>query len=217
MAEIRALIFDFDGTMIDSLHLWRELDRDYLLKHAIDVPDDLQKQIEGMGFIDCARHFKKRFSLKDSIETIMDEWRMMIEQKYMETPLKQDVLDFIHTTDLPIAIATSSDRVLVRRVLNKHGLGERIRVIATSDEVGFSKPHPAVFLQAAQELQVEPQHCMVFEDTYAGVMGTRNAGMIAVAVYDRNNHDWEQTRQSAHAAIRSFDEIRGSLETIYRP
>lgn len=216
MNDIRGLIFDFDGTMIDSLHLWRELDRDYLRKHGLEVPTDLQKQIEGMGFIDCARYFQTRFKLDDSPEIIMEEWRRMIDEKYMQTPLKSDVLDFIKRIDLPIAIATSSDRVRVLKVLRKHGLHNRIQAIATSDEVGFSKPNPAVFLKAAQELDVPAANCLVFEDTYAGVLGTKHAGMIAIAVFDQHNHDWEETRAIAHGSITSFDEIRGGLETIYR-
>lgn len=215
MPDIQALIFDFDGTMIDSLHLWRELDRDYLYKHGLEVPVDLQKKIEGMGFLDCARYFQERFKIADSVESIMGEWRLMIEEKYMRTAIKPDVIDFINRTELPMAIATSSDRDLVIKVLKKNGLHERISFIATSDEVGFSKPHPAVFLKAAQALDVLPSHCVVFEDTYAGVLGTKHAGMIAIAVYDKHNHDWESTRAIAHGAIHSFDEMRGTLETVY--
>lgn len=202
-----AYIFDFDGTMMNSLPLWRALDETYLLKHSLPVPDDLQRSIEGMNFYDCASYFRKRFGITDPEEVIMAEWMAIIHQQLVAHPLKDDVIRFLDQTDRRLAIATSNSRLIIEDVLEVNGLSHRFSAIVTSDEVGRSKPDPTVFLQAASLLGSQPKSCAVFEDTEAGVLGAKRAGMTAVAVYDPSNPVWEQTAKLADHAIISFDEI----------
>lgn len=202
-----AYIFDFDGTMINSLPLWRALDETYLKQHAIEVPEDLQRSIEGMNFFDFAGYFRQRFGITDPEELIIAEWMAIIHQQLIEHPLKEDVVRFLEQTDRRLAIATSNSRLIIEDVLAVNCLSDRFLSIVTSDEVGRSKPDPAVFLRAASLLGTPPEACAVFEDTEAGVLGAKRAGMTAVAVYDPSNPVWDQTVAIADYAIVSFDEI----------
>lgn len=201
-------IFDFDGTLINSLPLWRDLDRTYLEQHGIAVPPDLQRAIEGLNFFDCASYFRRRFGITDSEETIIAEWLSTIHQQIVAHPLKDDALRFIHQTDRRLAIATSNYRTIIEDVLRVNQLQDRFEVIVTSDDVGRSKPDPAVFLKAAELLNTRPHDCVVFEDTEAGVLGAKRGGMTAIAVYDALNPVWPQTAALADYALVSFDEIR---------
>lgn len=202
-----AYIFDFDGTMMHTIPLWIELDRIYLAKYNLDLPDDLHGAIEGLGYTDCARYFQNRFGITDSEEVIIQEWLDMIHHLIVATELKPDVVRFIKQTAKPMAIATSNSRVIIEDVLKVNDLTTRFHSISTSDEVGLSKPDPAVFLLAASRLGVSPSECVVFEDTTAGVLGAKNAGMTAVAVYDPSNPDWNTTSSLADYSIISFEEI----------
>lgn len=203
----KAYIFDFDGTMMHTLPLWRELDELYLARHNILMPPDLQKAIEGMNFVDCAAYFQKRFGITDSIEEITGEWLSIIHEQIVSHPLKEDVVRFLDQTDKPLAIATSNNQLIIEDVLRVNQLSARFPVIVTSDEVGRSKPDPAVFLEAAKRLGIAPQDCVVFEDTEAGVQGAKRAKMTAIAVYDPSNPVWEITAQQADFSLVSFDEI----------
>ncbi len=78
----KGVIFDLDGTLVDSMNVWKEIDVIYLGKHGYDVPDDLHDEIEGMSFTETAAYFKKRFCLKETVDEIKDCWNQMAYEKY---------------------------------------------------------------------------------------------------------------------------------------
>ncbi len=77
LSNIKAIIFDLDGTLVDSMWIWKQVDIDYLEKHGHPLPDDLQKDIEGMSFTETAQYFKNRFNIEDDIDDIKAEWNAM--------------------------------------------------------------------------------------------------------------------------------------------
>ena len=89
LSEIKGVIFDLDGTLVDSMWMWKAIDIEYLGKRGLDCPEDLQKKIEGMSFSETAVYFKERFHLPDSLEEIKAEWTRMSLDKYEnQVPLK---------------------------------------------------------------------------------------------------------------------------------
>ena len=93
--QCNAVIFDLDGTLIDSMGMWHEIDVEYLMRFGIDVPEDLQKELEGLTYTDVARYFKDRFHIPDSIDEIGDAWLQMAGEKYRKTiPLKPGGREF---------------------------------------------------------------------------------------------------------------------------
>lgn len=188
LTNIKAVIFDLDGTIVDSMWIWKEIDIQYLDKRGIELPDGLQKEIEGMSFTETAVYFKKTFNLADTIEEIKREWNEMAFDFYRNRiALKDGVRDFIElikAKNIKLGIATSNSRELALEVLKKHGIYEQFDTIRTSCEVEKGKPHPHVFLKAAQDLNVRPHECIVFEDTYAGVLAAKRAGMRVIAISD---------------------------------
>lgn len=208
----KALILDFDGTMVNSLPLWHEVDLEFLGKRNIELPDDLLGIIEGMNLYDCAVYFKERFLLTESEEMIIDEWKTLIREKYKELPLKDGLSELLEEWLGPIAIASSSERDLIDSVLKKHKLEDVFSAIVTTAEVGASKPLPDVYLEAARQLGYHPSHCYVIEDTHTGVLGANNAGMTSIAFYDEMNKKWEETRTSAHHELLSFYKWKEVIE-----
>ena len=95
LENIDAVIFDLDGSLVDSMWMWRQIDIEYLGKFGIELPEDLQEAIEGMSFSETACYFKERFRLPDSIQQIKADWNAMAWDKYSnEVPLKEGVDDF---------------------------------------------------------------------------------------------------------------------------
>jgi len=188
LQNVKAVIFDLDGTLVDSMWIWKEVDIEYLRRRNIELPEDLQKDIEGMSFTETAYYFKERFNLPDTIDEIKKEWNTLAEDFYKhKIPLKAGVFEFVQhlkNNKTKIGIGTSNSRELATEVLKKNGIYHYFDTIRTSCEVKRGKPHPDVFLKVAEDLGVEPKECVVFEDTYAGVLAAKRAGMKVYAIYD---------------------------------
>jgi len=80
--NIKAAIFDMDGTLIDSMGVWNKIDIDFLQKRGYQVPENLKSNIEHLTFLECAEYFKKNFALGDTLQEIMAEWNEMAENEY---------------------------------------------------------------------------------------------------------------------------------------
>lgn len=186
--DIDAVLFDLDGTLIDSMWMWRSIDVEYLARFAIEMPENLQECIEGKSFSETAVYFKERFGLKDSLEQIKSDWNEMAWDKYMnEVPLKEGVLDllkYLKSNNIPAGIATSNSRELTELIIEKLGISEYFASIRTSCEVLKGKPSPDIYLLVAADLGVQPERCLVFEDIIHGIMAGKNANMKVCAVYD---------------------------------
>ncbi|WIF95169.1 HAD family hydrolase [Caminicella sporogenes] len=186
--SIKAVIFDLDGTIIDSMWIWEKLDREFLQKRGIDVPKDLNKDIEGMSFTETVVYFKNRFKLNEDVEDIKSEFiRMAYDYYKNKIELKEGVrefIEFLKAKNIKLGIGTSNLKELVVEVLKRHDIIDYFDTIRTSCEVKRGKPFPDIFLKVAQDLKVEPKDCLVFEDTYAGVLAAKRAGMKVIAVSD---------------------------------
>lgn len=212
LKDIDAVIFDLDGTLVDSMWMWKAIDIEYLARFAIEFPIDLQREIEGMSFSETAIYFKNTFSIPDSLDKIKSDWNNMAWDKYLhEVPLKEGVrefLEYLKLNKIPAGIATSNSRELVDLIINKHNISEYFASIRTSCEVEKGKPSPDIYLRVAMDLMVDPARCLVFEDIVPGIMAGKNANMKVCAVYDdfSANEEKEKIRLSNYY-IRSMNEI----------
>ena len=212
LEKVKAVIFDMDGTLIDSMGVWGKIDREFLTKRQIPVPKDIQKSIEGMSFRETAAYFKERFVLAESLEEIMNEWVSMCtiyyENDVLLKPGALKLVKYLHEHGYKIGLGTSSRRELINIVLGRYGLLEYFDTIRTSCEVGRGKPFPDIFLKVADDLGVDPAECLVFEDTLAGVTAGKRAGMRVVAVYDEHSVPVrEEIVSTADGYIQDFNEF----------
>jgi HAD superfamily hydrolase (TIGR01509 family) len=217
LKDIDAVIFDLDGTLVDSMWMWKSIDIEYLERFGIEMPEDLQRSIEGMSFSETAIYFKKRFELSDSLDQIKSAWNEMAWEKYKnEVPLKEGVLkllQYLKAHNIPAGIATSNSRELVDLIIDAHGIKEYFISIRTSCEVEKGKPSPDIYLLVAKDLAVEPEKCLVFEDVLQGVMAGKNANMKVCAVHDDYSKDFEkEKRKLADYFIYSISEIEDIKE-----
>lgn len=212
LQNIDAVIFDMDGTIIDSMWMWKDIDIEYLKIHGIKMPKDLQKSVEGLSFTETAVYFKDRFNLSDTVEKIKDDWNKMAWSKYeTEVPLKEDVLEFLtylKQNNIKMGIATSNYRKLTDLVLDKLKIREYFDSVRTADEVQSGKPSPDIYLLVAKDLNVEPSRCLVFEDVVHGIMAGLSANMKVCAVYDEHSkNDSKQKKALADYYIHSMSEV----------
>ena len=197
--NIKACIFDLDGTLVDSMWMWPEIDKEYLGRFGIEYDDNLKNEIDGNSFHETAVYFKNKFGISDSIEKICKDWEDMAYDKYKyEVKEKrgcQKFLEQLKSKGIKMGIATSNKRSMVDVVLESLGMKNFFEVITTSDEVKKGKPAPDVYLTTAKLLNVEPKHCLVFEDVVAGIIAGKSAGMKVCAVEDDFTREVRQRKK----------------------
>lgn len=218
LKEKEAVLFDLDGTLVDSMWVWPQIDIDYLGSYGLAVPDDLQNAVEGMGFTEVAEYFKKRFQIPDPIEQIKKTWQNMAMDKYCrEIPLKPgviEILPYLKEQGIKMAVASSNALELIEACLQSHGIRNYFQEVITACEVKKGKPAPDVYLEAAKRLGTEPARCLVFEDIVPGIQAGKAAGMQVCAVHDQYSIPQEQEkRECADYYISSYEQvINGTYE-----
>ncbi|MFA5498752.1 MAG: HAD family phosphatase [Candidatus Cloacimonadia bacterium] len=194
MSEIKGFIFDMDGTLVDSMGVWVDVDKEYLESRGFEVPEDLFSDAsEGNSFTEVAYYFKDKFGIEDSIETIIQEWTELVAHKYEKSiRLKSGVkefLDAINQQGYKIGVGTSNSLALAGKALKANDILHYFSSIVTGCQDIKGKPFPDIFLKSASELGLEPSECIVFEDVLAGVDAARRAGMRVIAIYDEYAKD----------------------------
>lgn len=210
--NIDACFFDMDGTIIDSMWMWKDIDIEFLGQRGIDLPSDLQKRIEGKSFSETAVFFKEEFNLSESLDEIKNIWNNMARDKYCnEVPLKKGALDFfgfLKSKGIKMGIATSNSYELAKCCLDALNITDYFDVIITSCMVGAGKPAPDIYMKCAGECNVKPENCLVFEDIPVGIEAGHNAGMKVCAVFDEYSKDVDDVKhQKADYYINNFNEI----------
>lgn len=212
MDNIKAAIFDLDGTLVDSMWIWEEIDIEYLNKKGHAVPLNLKDKINHLSFDQTALYFKEFFALEDSLETIMNEWNTMAYTHYSKNiTLKEGALELLNklkASGVKIALATSNSTHLLEAVLKNNNIYSYFDSITTTSEVTRGKDNPDVYLLAAKKLGVEPTSCVVFEDIVPAIIGAKAANMKTVAIYDKSAHaNVEELTSLADKYILNFHEI----------
>ena len=207
--DYEAVIFDLDGSLVDSMWMWKAIDIEYLKGFGIKPPEDLQKQIGGRSFFETAVFFKDKFGLEDSVEKIGDDWNRMAWDKYTnEVPLKDGAFEFLSACEnkgIKLGIASSNSTELIEQVLFSHNIRDRFSSVKSGTQIQKGKPAPDVYLAVANELKVSPEKCLVFEDLVDGIKAGKNAGMTVVAVSDDySRHSDKAKRELADYYIEDY-------------
>lgn len=211
--NIKAVIFDLDGSLVDSMWIWPAVDEKYMAKYQLTQPDGFHKDIEGMSYTETAQYFLDTFpSLTCTLEDVQQEWIEMTHKLYSsEVQLKpggMEFLDLAKSSGILLGIATSNTRELVNIVLDALQIREYFTSVRTSCEVAAGKPAPDVYLKVAEDLGISPVDCLVFEDVPNGIQAGINAGMSVCAVDDAFTRPVEKEKKKlADYFIRDYYDI----------
>ena len=206
-----AAIFDLDGTLLDSMWVWREVDRAFFEELGMAELEDYARSIQGMSFRETAEYTVGRFGLDRTVEEVMAGWTRMTAEAYARrVALKPGALRYLRglkRAGVKLAVATANREELVGPTLRRWGAWELFDTVCTAAEVGDAgKSDGALFMLAARKLGVDPSDCAVFEDTLEGVRGARRAGMGAYAVRDAgNDHHESEIAALADGVVDDFN------------
>jgi sugar-phosphatase len=206
-----ALLLDMDGLMVDSEPLWFLVERDFARARGGDWTEALAHSCIGTGIAHTLRTMQQQFGfavdLERDAEAIVSSFIGRVDELALK-PGCAELLAEAGARSVPCAVASSSARPLVEATLARFGLGDRFAAVVTGSCVARPKPAPDIFLEAARRLGAAPEACVVLEDSVAGVMAARAAGMRAIAVPER---DAERFAGLADAVVSNLHEARTLL------
>ncbi len=212
LADRDGVLFDVDGTLIDSMGIWKDIDRIYLEDHGIEMPAGLQKALAGLSIKQTADYFREVLGVNETQEQMLADWNDLAYQYYRyKIDVKEDAvrwLDEISGRGLKMAVCTSNTRHLAMTVLTHRDILKYFKVVLTGEDVVIGKPNPYIYLKAARDLGLHYDRCIVFEDIAEGILAGKKAGMRVCAVQDRFSDDQEQQKKElADYYINSFRDI----------
>jgi HAD superfamily hydrolase (TIGR01509 family) len=185
---VEAVIFDMDGTLIDSESVYIAGMQDAARTLGLALPIDLCHAMVGVPSHECNLMLREHYGPGFDLALFRGHFSASVQRQMKERiPVKPGVvelLDHLAAQGLPLAIATSAGRATAERNLGRAGLLERFAALAARDDVEHPKPAPDLYLEAARRLGVAPQRCVAFEDSSIGILAAHAAGMRAVMVID---------------------------------
>ena len=212
MIDIKAAIFDLDGTLLDSLSVWEQIDIQFLEKRGFTATTDYTRAVTPLGFHKAAEYTIARYGLKESTEDVENEWMQMAQDAYAsEIKLKPNALEYLlslKAAGVKLGVATALRPESIEAVLKHNGIYDLFESFTMLHEVSRGKGFPDIYILAAQRLGVTADQCMVFEDILTAVKGAKAGGFQVCGVYDSYaDHEWDQIKELSDCSIKNFAEL----------
>ncbi len=208
---IDAVIFDMDGVLLDSEPFWQEAEMEIFASVGIYLTREQCIETTGLPVnnVVAYRYNQKPWNRK-SLEQVTDEILAGVELRVRQRAVLldgvTDVLSFLKERNIPAALASSSSMRLINTVLKKFSMENEFSVVHSSEQEEYGKPHPAVFLKTAKNLHISPDHCLVIEDSFNGLIAAKAARMRTVVV--PMAEQWNESRFNiADIKLKSLREL----------
>jgi HAD superfamily hydrolase (TIGR01509 family) len=206
---IKAVIFDMDGVMIASEPLWEKTERILLGKRNIDYNPIYRDKIVGLNQNDSGKLLKETFNLPETVQELINERLEILLELYEKelelVPGLTELLKELKENSFLLALASSSPYIAINFVLDKFYLRDFFSVVVSGESVELGKPNPDIYLYTAKKLGVEPNECVVIEDSINGVKSAKEAGMLCIAIPDKRLNQKEF--QIADLVVDRLDKI----------
>lgn len=209
---IKGVIFDMDGTLIDSMKVWYNTDRIFLRENGIEPPENISEIMKKKTIKEAADYFIHEFSLDYTQEYVIKRIEELVAEEYRKSiQLKSGVIEFLDFLDkkrIPSCVATATYKSLATAVLKRCGILERFKFILTGEDVKSGKTSPEIYFECAKRLNIECDEILVAEDSLHCIETAVNAGFYTVGVYDSEaSADWIKIRRIAHKTVNNIFEI----------
>lgn len=205
-------IFDLDGTLLDSMPVWKNLGKNYLLSRGVKPPENLLNILKTQTLEESADYFRKYLGLSGTVEEILNGIHEMITREYAETiqakPFVRDYLEKLHTYGQKFCVATATPAKLAVLALKRLGLLQYFSFVLDCGEAGSGKNSPDIYLQAANRLGAPMEACTVYEDALHAIKTAKTAGFYVIGVQDVSaSQDEAEIELLCDRYIRSYQEL----------
>jgi HAD superfamily hydrolase (TIGR01509 family) len=207
---IEAVVFDLDGVLIESEHVWDEARRELAAERGGRWTETASRDMMGMSSLEWSRYMHDVIGVPDPSEEVSREVVRRLEELYRrDLPLVEGAVEAVErlAARWPLGLASSSNRELIDLVLELSGLARYFRATVSSEEVPRGKPEPDVYLEAARRLAVSPERCAAVEDSDAGIRSAKAAGMHVLAIPNPHFPPGDEALALADEVLESLAEL----------
>ncbi len=211
--RLQSAIFDMDGTLLDSMHIWRDIGPRMLRARGIQPAPDLGERLKVMTARQGAAYCKETYLLPDTVDEVYAQIEAQVKGFYENEaevkPGVKNLLSLLKMEGVWMYVATATDRHLAESALRHAGIRDYFRGIVTSAETGVGKDaSPEIYERAMRRLRSNKKDTVIFEDALHAIRTAKAAGFRVAAVYDPSaEEDQEEIRSLADYYFRSFEEL----------
>ena len=185
---IKAVLFDADGTLMDSIASWRKALKTVLERRGFSYSEEDFQVLIPLTTKEGGTYLKGKYGFTETGDEIAAEYLGLVESFYAtEVELKKgarEVLEYYDSKGIPMAIVTSSERILIEAACKRHGISQYFQGLYICSELGTSKRQPDIFVNTAKTLGAEPAETLVYEDSDYAIETAVNAGFKVIKVID---------------------------------
>ena len=211
--KIKCALFDFDGTLFDSMFIWDSVGEIYLHSLGKEPKPSMREDVRALSLYQSACYFQKEYGLSLSVEQIMTGINQTIEHFYVHEVLpKPGVVDFLERMKkckVRMCIVTASDRYQIEAALNRCGMEDYFEVIFTCSEMGHGKDEPIIFQKAMEYFSADRSNTIVFEDAIHAIRTAKADGFSVVAVFDNSEKRQSEIRNLSDCYISDYEHTEG--------
>lgn len=209
--NITGAIFDFDGTVFDSMHIWRGVKFQFFDRIGLVLSEEEKKEFQGLFLLDAIDLAKKRYDLGFSDKELFNEFFTLIREKYLaDTKPKNDIIEFLEklkANGVKMGIATATGEFALEAVLEKFNMRHYFSEIYSTYTVGASKTEPKVYDVVLEKLGTEKQSTWVFEDALYAAKTAKANGYNVVGIYDKSEPEQEELKNLVDIYIHNYSEL----------
>ncbi len=203
----KAYIFDLDGTILDSMRAWDEVDEEIIRRYSVEVTSDYLQKVATMSYDESAAYVAEIIGKNVTAAEIKRLFGDMVYQKYRDEieviPYADKYIKRLYDDGRRLCVATCTDKKMAAAALKRLGLYDCFEFILTGDCVGSGKQRPDIFLEAARRLNAVPSETCVVEDSLYAVKTAFAAGFSVIAV----GKDFESFRPYCTKFVKSYKEL----------
>lgn len=209
--NITGAIFDFDGTLFDSMHVWKGIRYKFFDIMGIELTEEDKKVFDGLYLSESIQLAKERFGLKETHKELLEKVFDYIRGRYMvEAEPKNDIIEFLEklkAKGVKMGIATATGESALVPLLEKYGMEHYFSAIYSTYTVGASKREPKVYDVVLGELGTEKSSTWIFEDALYAVKTAKANGYKVVGIYDASEPEQEKLKELVNVYIHNYNEL----------
>ena len=207
---MQGIIFDFDGTLFDSMYLWETIGTDYLKSVGREPKPGVQDIVKDMSLHQAVCYCQKEYELSLSASEIMDGFNRIIEKFYFDSVQPKDgviaLLEEMRERKMKICIATATDKYLIKAALKRCGMEHYFVDILTCTEIGHGKDEPVIYREAMNRLGTNKENTMIFEDAAYAIRTAKKDGFRVTGIYDSYEKNEIQVQEMADVYLEDYSQ-----------